>query len=276
MSRPPGVYLDVPDPDYFTDDAFSQSQAKQLLESPARYRWSQDHPEKPKAAFDVGHAAHAKVLGRGSDIVTIPATLLSPGEAIRSAAAKKWEADAIAEGKVVIKPKVAAEVDAMAEAVLAKPEARRLLELPGDSEVSMWWRDTVTGVECRGRVDRLIQCGDQVVNLDLKSTNDATLYGFSKSAADYGYHVQDAAYDDGFYHITGERLPCVLIAVEKAPPHLVALFEFTPTDVDAGLAMWRKALRLLTTCRAQNRWPGHPDHIQTLTLPRWARTERAA
>ena len=271
VTRGPGIYPDVPDADYFTDPAFSQSQAKELLASPAKYHHAQTHPKASTKAFDVGHAAHAKVLGTGSDVVVIPATLLSPGEAIRKTEAKEWEAAAIAEGKVVIKPKTAREVDAMAEAILAKPEARRLLELDGQSEVSMWWTDARTGVECRGRVDKLAQtdAGD-VINVDLKSTNDASLRGFAKSAGDYGYHVQDGAYDDGYFHITGEHLPCVLIAVEKDPPHLVALFEFSPFDVERGRARWHSALDLLVQCRTANHWPGHPDHIQNLTLPRWA------
>ena len=42
-----GIHADVEEIAYHADPAFSQSQAKVLLESPARYRWRLTHPAAP-------------------------------------------------------------------------------------------------------------------------------------------------------------------------------------------------------------------------------------
>lgn len=268
--HPHGIHPGVDEKVYFADPAFSQSQGKALLESPAKYRHSLDHPRRHKSAFERGSAWHTKVLGVGTEVVVIPESLLSADGGVRSAEARQWVKDARAAGQIPLKPVEAVDVEGMAEAVLAHPEARKLLELDAEREVSMWWQDSRTGVECRARVDSLTQVGEQLINLDLKSTEDARLHKFSKSVGEYGYHVQDATYDDGYFHLTGEHLPCVFIAVEKKPPYLVALFELRPSDVERGRAAWHKALDLLVECRATDRWPGHPEQIQTIDLPRWA------
>lgn len=270
----PGRVAIVPgldDDTYHADPAFSQSAAKVLLDSPAKYRYQLDHPEPPKKAYDEGLAVHAKVLGVGLPIVIIPDELLAANRAISTKAAKTFVDEARAAGQVPLKSDEAARIDAMAEAILAKRQARILLELDGEIEASMWWVDAATGVQCRGRFDKLVQTPDGVLNVDVKKTHDASARGFAKSCADFGYHVQAAAYDDGYRHVTGgDDAPTVLIAVEDTAPHLVALWEFSAADLDKGLAKWRRALDLLVECRARDEWPGYPDDIQTLRLPHYA------
>ena len=67
------IRLGVPEREYHADPAFSQSQAKVLLDSPAKYRWQRDNPPAPRDHFDFGHAVHAKVLGIGLDFWRIDA-----------------------------------------------------------------------------------------------------------------------------------------------------------------------------------------------------------
>ena len=134
----------------------------------------------------------------------------------------------------------------------------------------MWWQDKDTGVECRGRVDYLAETGAGLVNVDYKTTTDASPRKFARSAADFRYHMQAAAYEDGLAHLTGDRVPCVLIAQEKEPPYLVGVYRFQDWDVDRGLDLWRDALDLLVKCRTGDHWPGHPEQITALDLPTWA------
>ena len=68
-----GIRLNVPEVDYHAHPAFSQSQAKVLLQSPAKYHYRLTHPEPPRDVFDFGHAVHAKVLGVGLVFDTIDA-----------------------------------------------------------------------------------------------------------------------------------------------------------------------------------------------------------
>ena len=259
-----GIRLGVPEVEYHQHPAFSQSQAKVLLDSPAKYHYRLTHPEPPRDVFDFGHAVHAKVLGVGLDFLTIEA------DDWRSKAARDARDAARADGMVPMLAKDLARADVMAEAVLAHTGARAILETEGDVEASMFWTDADTGVHCRGRIDKLAATAAGLVNVDLKTTADASMRGFAKSAANFGYHLQAAAYEDGLRRLTGEDCPTVLIAVEKEPPHLVALYEFPADEIARGLDKWRDALDALVKYRAGDYWPGYPDSIQPLYLPSWA------
>ena len=263
MSGRSGIVLGVPENEYHSDGAFSQSQAKVLLESPAKYRWQLDNPPPPRDVFDFGHAVHAKVLGVGLDLVTIEA------DSWRTKAAQDARDASRAAGRVPLLAKDMHAADVMAEAVLAHPGGRATLETEGAVEAPLFWT-AATGVGCGGRIDKLAATAAGLVNVDLKTTADASLRGFAKSAANLGYHLQAAAYEDGLRHLTGEDCPTVLIAVEKDAPHLVALYEFPADEIARGLDKWRDALDALVKYREADYWPGYPDSIQPLYLPSWA------
>lgn len=261
----PGIYADIPEVTYHADPALSQSAAKVLLDCPARYRWQLDNPPPFKGVFDFGHAAHAKVLGVGLDLVIIDAPDW------RTKAAQEAKAEAHATGRVPLLRKDAATVDAMAARLEAHDGARAILTSEGMAEQSMWWLDEQTGIECRGRIDWLAEVGGGLAIVDYKTTGDASPDGFAKSVANYGYRLQAAHYIDGLAAITSiPDAPFVFIAQEKEPPHLVGLYTLADYDVQTGRDRMRTALDLLAHCRAHDEWPGYSPDIQTLTLPRWA------
>ena len=67
------VVADMPHVEYLRHPALSASGAKLLVRpgGPARFRHERDHGGEIKRAYDVGHAAHAAVLGvdPGCDVV---------------------------------------------------------------------------------------------------------------------------------------------------------------------------------------------------------------
>lgn len=266
----PGLYPDVPEADYHADEALSQTGAKWLLDCPARYRHRKDNPEH-RDAFDFGHAAHAKVLGVGAELVVIDA------DDWRSKAAREARDAAHAAGKTPLLTKDARRVDDLAEAILAHPGARAILERDGDTEVSLWWTeqaqagwDTVD-VPCRGRIDRLTTLADgQPAMVDLKSTVDASPSAWMQAVARYGYDTQGAAYERGFGQVTGQSAPMVFIAVEKEPPHLVALYTLDADFRARGERRWLQAVDIFARCTATGEWPGYPADITPLSPPRWA------
>src|SRR5690606_13404006 len=167
-----GLYHNLPEYRYHNEEfvpggSLSSSGARQLLDSPARYQWEQQR-RTARRAFDVGHVVHATSLGPGAPIVTSPDEHLTPsGSPSTKAATKAWEDEQRANGLAIISRADLALVEAMAEAVLAHPGARELLEKPGHSEVSAFAPDPDTGVWCRARFDRLTDDG---LAIDLKTT----------------------------------------------------------------------------------------------------------
>jgi len=140
---------------YHAHPALSSTQARELLDAPARYLFNREHPRVAKREFDVGSAAHSKVLGVGWPIAVIPANLLSADGGIRTAEAKQWVAAARGRGEIPIKQVDADAVNLMAESILANQTARALLEMPGVPEASVFGVDPVTGIHTRCRFDYL-------------------------------------------------------------------------------------------------------------------------
>jgi hypothetical protein len=264
----PGIHPGYDEATYHADPAFSQTQAKILLESPARYRWRMENPEPPRDAFDIGTAVHTKVLGVGDQVVGLPF------DSWRTKAAQEQRDEMRAAGFVPLLAKDALTVDRMAEAVLAHPAARGAFEAEGDVELSMWWTDPDSGVECRGRIDKAAATSAGISLVDLKSTADGSPRAFASSAAKFGYRLQGGAYCDGWEQITGDQPAGFLfVTVEKEAPHLVGTYSLAPLDVEEGRDKWRLACARLADYRARDEWPSYadePEPFAHLYLPAWA------
>ena len=269
MSDLTGLHGGFPEAEYHAHPALSQSQAKVLLDCPARYRWQLDNPREDTTAFDVGTAAHSKVLGVGAEVVVIDA------DSWRTKAAKDAADEARAAGHTPLLRAQADAVDLMAEAVLAHPFARAILETEGDAEQSAWWVDEAddgTEVQCRARFDYVTttNAGMPAV-VDLKTTGkSAAPTAFARSAVDFGYDLQAAWYSHGFEVITGQSPAFLFIVVEKDAPHLVAVHALDEFFLERGERLRRNAINTYAACRAADEWPAHGDNLHILTPPRWA------
>lgn len=267
----PGLVHNMPDATYHADPvpagSLSSTGARRILDSPARFKWEQQHREG-RRAFDVGHVAHTKILGVGAPIVTYPDEHLTPaGNPSSKAATKAWEDKQRAQGLAIISRADLALVDAMAEAVLAHDGARQLLELAGHSEVSAFGIDPDTGIWTRARFDRL--AGTQPIDVKT-TTGSASEAGFGRDAAKHGYPIQEAHYEDTHRWATGEDLqPMRFIVVEKRAPHLVAVHQFDDATRIAAADLAARARAIYAECRATNEWPGYPTHTLTPQMPAW-------
>lgn len=262
------ILYDLPEQDYHARPELSSTGARRLLDSPARFRYYEDHPQPHKAAFDLGSAAHTKILGVGSSTVEYPARFLTASGNLTT---RRDMADLITEwmneqrsaGLIPIGADDARRVDAMAEAVLADTDARQVLESIEGREVSII--QDVTGVPCRARFDMY----DGVNAGDLKTARDASPRGFNRSVGSYGYHIQQAFYSDVHYAETGDQLRSFkFIVVEAAAPHLVGVYDLDPMWMDIAAGKVFTARETYKKCVETNTWPGYG--AATLTAPTWA------
>ncbi len=176
--------------------------------------------------------------------------------------------------KEVITAEELAQVQAIRDSVMAHPAAGRLLDPKrGQAELSCYWTDEKTGVDCRVRPD--FWRDDDIV-VDLKTSRDASPRGFEKSVQDWRYHVQEAFYMDGIAEAirqgkTDRKLPkaFVFVAVEKVAPFAVSVFRLDTASVAIGRREYREDLDAFAAAKVADTWPAFSDKIEMCGLPEW-------
>jgi hypothetical protein len=266
----PGVYDDMPVDVYHRDPvpggSLSCSGAKKLLPPycPALYKWERDNPPESTATFDVGHAAHQRVLGVGPEIVVIPGDRWDTNEA---KARVKEARDA---GQVPVKADVMETVDAMAAALRAHPVASVLLSDGGHPESSLFWRDDASGIMRRCRLDwRPAPKTGRTIGVDYKTSRSADPEKFARAAMDYGYHQQAPWYVDGLIanDLADNDAQFVFVVQEKTAPYLVSVVQLDVSALRIGRLLNRRAIDLYAKCVQRDEWPGYSDDVAHVSLP---------
>jgi len=192
-------------------------------------------------------------------------------------AAEIAEADAaIAAGMTVLKVEECIRTNAYVDAMRADELIAPLLT-NGEAEVTFAWIDEETGVWCRARPDWMpldLSCG-----LNVKTDQDASWSGFSKSIAKYGYAQSAALELDGYKAIFGETPSRYFHPVLEKPGEnwregdyiATALWELPFEDIERGRWLNRMALRTFADCLASGKWPGYTAEAEFCGLPGYAR-----
>jgi len=252
---------------YHSSPGLSASGAKRLLSPgcPALFRHDQLNGGRPnKRAFDVGHAAHAAVLGVGLDLVVVDA------DNWMTKAAKAERDAAYADGKCPVLAKEKATVDAMAVAIRQHPLASKLLDPEhGKPEVSAFWHDKECGIDRRSRFDWLPESdGGQLVVPDYKTTASAEPRRFARSIFNFGYDMQAVFYTDAILaHGLAEDVTFLFIAQETTAPYLITVHELDAVALRLGRERVDQACALYAECMRTGTWPGYTDEIQLVSPP---------
>lgn len=259
-----GIHMDISNEEYHAGPGVSRSTLWALnRKTPAAVMYGE--PKETKA-LTMGSAIDAAVTDpHGFEAVYIRGPGDRRGNAWKNAATEAEEA-----GLVLL---TSGDYDAalrIRDAVLSNATAEALLT-PEKTilQASAYWIDPLTGLLCKVRPD--IARPDLKILVDLKSAADASEWTWAKAASDYGYHAQDAFYCDGWEAAGGGEIDgMVFIVVEKEPPYQIGLYEFEPTAVDEGRAAMRRGLDLYYQCQESGEWPGYPEHVQRIDIPRFA------
>jgi len=259
---------------YHADPRLSYSGMKHLLVNPQMYQYQRSVPHKPSSAMQLGTLVHAEILG----------TPVDDGFAVtdeyadfRSAAAKAWKAKQEDDGRIPITrakyDEQQATIKAMTKAVAAHPEARRLLSLPGQPEVSFYASDPETGFGVRGRVDFLPDYvpGQRSVIVDVKTALDPTPDGFLKAVRERGYGIQAVHYADTIRGLRGENQQpeFVFVVVGNKAPHQVGVYRLDTRSLGAYRGQVRDAIDTWAQCESSGQWPGLSEETVTLSLSDW-------
>lgn len=238
-------------------DAINWSTLRTIHRSPKHYLYALEHPPEETDDMRQGRLNHSTVFEPHT--VAAKYAVWEGGRRY----GKEWDAFCdLNRGLTIMQPADMEKAQNIAEAVWTHKHAARLLEA-GKCEQVILWADKDTGLPCKARVDWLGDWG-----VDLKTTNDIEARAFGRHCSSFMYYGQVAFYNAGVY-ASGIEVPWAFIAVEKNPPHDVAVYTVEDDDMYAGEVKVQQALNLVAKCRECGEWPGQYPEPLRVQLPGW-------
>lgn len=263
------VVYDLSNDEYHRHPAISNSGLSDIAKSPAVYQWRKSAPvdHKKTKALDFGTACHSWLLENYNfdDEYVIEPKFNKRTNAGKEEAIAFEKANA---GRTIISNDDYHKIKLMCDSALCHPDANDLLTASGKSEVSIFWRDDITGELCRCRPDRILDSSPVIV--DLKTTDD--IDRFDRSIAAYRYHVQAAFYSTGYYELFGAMPRFVFVVIGKkidCGRYPIRVFELDDESVEKGAGVMRRDLDLYHKSKSEGLWRG----VEKISLPRWALEE---
>ncbi|AKF14905.1 exonuclease VIII [Mycobacterium phage MOOREtheMARYer] len=272
-----GIYSNVAEEVYHGDlGSLSSSGARALLATtPEEFDWNRRNDRGVNKNFDFGHAAHKMVLGKGNQLGLLDPKVCGHGKdgkiAKEPARTSEWQAAAAKhrrEGRIPMPKWDMEKAQTMAGRVHAHRVAGRLFSR-GQAEHSIYWHDDATGVRLRCRPDFLTDGLGRTICIDYKTSTSANPAQFQRAVIDYGYHQQQAFYEDGLAEIGLTDAGFLFVVQSKTAPFTVSVCRIKPEIVALGRRQNRAAIELFARCTEEGRWPGY-DGIQEVGMAGWA------
>lgn len=278
---------------YHALESISKTGLDDINVSPAHYfAWHRDpfRPARPVLAGQLeGHLAHCAVLEPekfSERYATVPKDApRRPTEAQWNAknpspdsiAAMDWwsEFNASIAGATTVTNDQYETAMRQADSIRALPDVQQYLGR-GKAEVSAFWTDPVTGVECRCRPDFVHPLSkSSVVLLDVKTYSSAAAEDFRRQVARKRYHVQDTFYSGGYSAAAGvEVVKFIFIVVETEWPFAAASYTLGNASREEGYLECRRLLDIYEECVRTGDWPGYARKTTEIDMPPYAFTSQ--
>ena len=246
------------------------STLKLMQKSPLHYKWALENPGEDTPALKAGRAIHMAVL-QPKEFDEMYAVAPEGIDRRTKAGKEAWATfEESVNGREVITTEEFDEYMRMAECV------RWSCDILKDTrnEIPLYWEDERTGMKCKCRVDAMKETKERFIMIDLKTTTDADLKSFTRSALSYGYHMQAAHYINGAMANKlnqGKPVEWYFVAVEKKPPYAVNIIKAMPDFIEEGRMALNDLMDELDTCQRMNQWPGYG--ACEMYLPKWMKKD---
>ena len=290
-----GRHEGVPMPDYHASPHLGSSAFGALSQSPAAFRWQQDHPQPSNRtkALRLGSAAHTAILEPDAFESTYSldpepsdewlaekiAKIEAKGGDVATAAkgwrntdhyrGERWKVEG--KGKEIITQDEWDKAQRIRDNLWNVPsEARDVVSMMTASEVSYAVTDPVTGLGLQCRFD--LEAEWSRIFADVKTARDASAWAFGKQAYDLGYYRSHAFYRYVHKLWCGEDdiSEYLYLVIETEPPFETAVFRLDEPAMQLGADSVNHLLGVLAECNRTGEWPGRSNTVQPLSLPTYA------
>jgi len=257
-----------PDPEYRRDPGIAQSGLKSILTSPAHYKAAQKRKWPCTPNMTLGSALHCISL-EGPETFDRNYVRRPDDLKLTTKEGKAWAAEQKSSGRDVLTADQWESVHGM-NASLASMEwfdPKRLDEYRDFSELSIYWE--WCGMDCKARLDRLIELEDKVLVLDLKTTDSVSEKKFIDKVIYLNYMFQAAYYSKAASVAFGKPAEFIFVGVEREAPYTINLFTPTVEMMEEGTSQCEHALETLKECLITDYWPAPVPKMLTMDLPQW-------
>ena len=266
------IVENLPAQAYHSDDAVGSSLIRKLQTSTPMHTREMLATPMASPAMALGTALHAAILEPENDLAQ---AVVSPDVDKRTKAGKEIHAefDALNEGRCIITPLQAQQLDGMIAACGRDWRIKHSLSACKRREVSVF--GSIGGYPAKARLDAW---NGQGMVCDLKTTRDLANLDFEKSIANFGYGLQAAWYRAvlrSAMESSGRMLPddfsFVFLVVESVAPFGTAVYRMSDEVMDCYSERLPELQKLWWKCVAENKYPGWPqDDVVDIGLPAWA------
>ena len=279
---PPRAYSGMAELLVHQHPALSSTGAKKLTppSTPAHYRAMRDGDYKPTREMEFGTAAHTVVLGTGQALHVVEAS----GWNVK--AGKEGKQLAYDLGRLPILESEYEKIQAMADAIRQHPvasllfqrqryEAGQLIPATGTPELSLFWRDDLSGIDKRCRLDwfpHYRSASGVLIVPDYKTCVSASPDAVSRAFRDYGYPQQAQWNTEGIEALglnDGAPVLFVFVFQEKTAPYLINTVAVGSQSLQVAERKNYLAARLFRECSESGEWPGYGNRIDYVDLPYW-------
>lgn len=258
-------YMNLPFKDYAAMPGLNQSKLGAIKSCPQKFKWALTSDREDTPAMALGRAIHTAVF---QPELFNEEFFCLPEIDRRTTKGKEQYAELVTANhdKTVLKQDDFNKALEIATEVRSNPHVMRLLE-GAEMELSLDWEDTATGVLCKGRID----CYNKELGVvvDLKTSIDASPWGFPKKIYSYGYNRQAAWYLDGLQANGESAEHFVFIAVETLPPFSMGLYRLNSDTIRLSKAENEAMLRRYVECMRTDTWPGYTNGIEDISIPEY-------
>lgn len=260
------VAYEQSDPDYRREIGENQSSLKHILKSPAHYKAAQKRRFTPTTSMQIGSALHCLALeGRK----TYEAQYIVKPEDVKfnTKEGKAWKEEH--RRYTILDKESERKVIGMAEALMEMPDFDGTAdEYRKYNEVSIYW--DVDGIDCKARLDRVVDRGDYVEVLDLKTTDSVDPHDFLKKVVGgFNYVFQAAWYAEAASIVYNKPATFTFVGVERDDPFTVGIFTVSEEMMAEGQRQIRKARQILKECLKKRTWQKPEVTYTSLELPSW-------
>lgn len=260
-----------PDLAYRKDPGIAQSHLKSILVSPAHYQAALKRRFAVSPNMVLGSALHCAVL---EGEAAFKASYVERPEDIKLTTkdGKEWAATQKRKGLTVLNGEQVEQLKGMTKALqqLEWFAPERQEELRKYSELSIYW--DWCGMDCKARLDRVIELPDKVLVLDLKTTDSVNQRKFLDKVIYLNYLFQAAYYSKAAEVAFQKPAEFIFVGVERDAPNCVDYFTPGQSMILEGQKQCEHALQTLKECILTDEWPGPPPSMNRLELPEWYRS----